>query len=233
VEFEALSKVYGQGEAAVRALDGIDLRIDYGEYVAILGPSGSGKSTLLHILGCLDSPTGGRFRLDGEEVAGMTERRLARVRNRKIGFVFQSFHLLPRETAGRNVELPLVYAGVPRRARRERAARALAQVGLADRAGVTPEQLSGGQRQRVAVARALVTDPAVLLADEPTGNLDSRTGRGILDLFDSLRGPGRALIIVTHDAALARRARRVISLRDGRVEFDGPSNMVPETLAHG
>jgi len=233
VEFEALSKVYGQGEAAVRALDGIDLRIDYGEYVAILGPSGSGKSTLLHILGCLDSPTEGRFRLDGEEVAGMTERRLARVRNRKIGFVFQSFHLLPRETAQRNVELPLVYAGVPRRARRERAARALAQVGLAGRAGATPDQLSGGQNQRVAIARALVTDPAVLLADEPTGNLDSRSGRGILDLFDALRGPGRAQIIVTHDPALARRARRVISLRDGRVEFDGPSNQVPESLAHG
>ena len=232
MEFEAISKHYGSGEGLVRALDCVDLTIRYGEHVAIVGPSGSGKSTLLNILGCLDSSTSGTYRLDGLPVSEMSDMKLASVRNLKIGFVFQSFHLLPRATALRNVELPLVYGGVATRQRRERARAALEQVGLSDRAKHRPDQLSGGQRQRVAIARALVTDPAMVLADEPTGNLDTTTGREILDLFDSLRGPARALIMVTHDSALARRAQRVIAVRDGRIAYDGAPESVPEELIH-
>jgi len=230
LSLRAITKVYGHGIGEVRALDGVDLEIDYGEHVAIVGPSGSGKSTLLNILGCLDSPTGGRYELDGLPVSEMSDRRLARIRNEKIGFVFQSFHLLPRATAVKNVELPLVYAGMAER--RERAIAALARVGLADRIGHRPDQLSGGQRQRVAIARALVTDPAMLLADEPTGNLDTATGREILDLFDTLRGPDRALLMVTHDAALARRAERIVVVRDGRIYYDGLPAGMPEDLLH-
>ncbi len=232
VELEAVTKIYGSGGGEVRALDGVDVRIGYGEHVAIVGPSGSGKSTLLNILGCLDSPTGGVYRLDGVDVARMSDGSLADVRNRRIGFVFQSFHLLPRSTALRNVELPLVYGGVGARARRERAEAALERVGLADRRKHTPDQMSGGQRQRVAIARALVVEPAILLADEPTGNLDTKTGREILELFDSLRGPERALIMVTHDSALARRALRVVAVRDGRIAYDGDPSGVPEELVH-
>ncbi len=232
VELEAIAKVYGIGAGAVRALDGVDLTIGYGEHVAIVGPSGSGKSTLLNVLGCLDSPSSGTYRLDGTDVARMSDRALARIRNERIGFVFQSFHLLPRATAMRNVELPLVYAGIRGKLRRERAARVLEIVGLADRRFHRPDQLSGGQRQRVAIARALVSDPAIVLADEPTGNLDTRTGREILDLFDSLRGPDRALIMVTHDSALARRTARVIAVRDGRIAYDGPSSGTDEQLFH-
>lgn len=232
VEFEAVTKIYGSGGGEVRALDGVDVRIAYGEHVAIVGPSGSGKSTLLNILGCLDSPTGGIYRLDGIDVARMSAGALADVRNRRIGFVFQSFHLLPRASSLRNVELPLVYAGVGGRDRRARALAALERVGLADRAKHSPDQLSGGQRQRVAIARALVVEPAILLADEPTGNLDTRTGGEILDLFDALRGPERALIMVTHDSALARRARRVVAVRDGRIAYDGDPSEVPEELVH-
>lgn len=232
VELEAVTKIYGSGGGEVRALDGVDVRIVYGEHLAIVGPSGSGKSTLLNILGCLDSPTGGVYRLDGTDVARMSDGALADVRNRKIGFVFQSFHLLPRASALRNVELPLVYAGAGARERRERAASALERVGLAERMKHTPDQMSGGQRQRVAIARALVSDPAILLADEPTGNLDTRTGREILELFDSLRGPERALIMVTHDSALARRALRVVAVRDGRIAYDGAPSGVPEELVH-
>jgi putative ABC transport system ATP-binding protein len=210
----------------------VDLEVRYGEHVAIVGPSGSGKSTLLQILGCIESPTGGRYLLDGEDVSRLSESRLAEVRNRRIGFVFQSFHLLARATARRNVELPLVYAGIPARERRARAERALEQVGLADRMGHGPEQLSGGQRQRVAIARALVSDPAILLADEPTGNLDSRTGTEILDLFDSLRSPERALVMVTHDSALARRALRLVALRNGKIVYDGHPEGCPADLLH-
>jgi len=194
VELAGVERFYELGAETVRALDGVDLSIRYGEHVAIVGPSGSGKSTLLQILGCIDTPTGGSYRLDGLDVGGMGETRLAEIRNRRIGFVFQGFHLLSRATARRNVELPLVYAGVPARVRRERAEAALVEVGLADRVTHRPDQLSGGQRQRVAIARALVTDPAILLADEPTGNLDSNTGAEVLDLFDSLRSPARALV---------------------------------------
>ncbi|TAH39406.1 MAG: ABC transporter ATP-binding protein [Planctomycetota bacterium] len=232
VELVGVRKLYRLGGEEVRALDGVDLRIGYGEHVAIVGPSGSGKSTLLHILGCLDAPSSGTYRLDGVDVAGMSESQLAAVRNRKIGFVFQGFHLLPRASALRNVELPLVYAGAGPRLRRERAAAALQQVGLADRARHRPDQLSGGQRQRVAIARALVTQPAMLLADEPTGNLDTATGAEIMDLFEALRGPERALLMVTHDPNLARRALRVIALRDGHVVYDGPPAGVPKDLVH-
>jgi len=229
VELEQLTRLYQLGQETVRALDGVDLGIERGEHVAIAGPSGSGKSTLLQILGCLDRPTSGAYRLDGEDVGSLNEARQAEVRNRKIGFVFQQFHLLARATAQRNVELPLVYAGMPSGERAERAAEALEQVGLGAQLRRRPDQLSGGQRQRVAIARALVTRPSVLLADEPTGNLDSRTGAEILDLFDELLTPERTLILVTHDPALARRAKRLIALRDGRIQFDGePADFVLE-----
>ncbi|MFT5284381.1 MAG: putative ABC transport system ATP-binding protein [Planctomycetota bacterium] len=221
VEFESISRHYLLGGETVRALDEVDLRIDYGEHVAIVGPSGSGKSTMLQILGCLDSPTSGCYRLDGIDVVELSQSELAGIRNQRIGFIFQGFHLLPRATARRNVELPLVYAGVPAKERRQRATEVLERVGLADRMGHNPTQLSGGQRQRVAIARALVTNPAILLADEPTGNLDTKTGLEILDLFDELRSEERALIMVTHDFGLAKRAKRMISLRDGKIEFDG------------
>jgi len=223
VQIEGLTRSYQLGEERVLALQAVDLTIERGEHVALVGPSGSGKSTLLQLLGCLDSPTSGSYRLDGQEVGRLSDAALAEVRNRRIGFVFQQFHLLPRATAIRNVELPLVYAGRPAGERRERAEAALRSVGLADQRRRLPDQLSGGQRQRVAIARALVTDPALLLADEPTGNLDSRTGAGILDLFDTLRSPERTLVLVTHDAALARRALRVVALRDGRIAHDGPA----------
>ena len=232
VQLSGVERHYRLGDQVVRALHGVDLVIHYGEHVAIVGPSGSGKSTMLQILGCIDSPTGGAYRLDGEDVGGLGESRLAEVRNRRIGFVFQGFHLLPRATARRNVELPLLYAGVSARERRERADNALEEVGLADRAGHRPDQLSGGQRQRVAIARALVTKPAILLADEPTGNLDSKTGAEVLDLFDSLRSPDRALVMVTHDAALARRAKRLVALRNGELVYDGDPDECPEEWTH-
>jgi putative ABC transport system ATP-binding protein len=222
VDLSALTKLYQLGDTTVRALDGVDLRIQYGEHVALVGPSGSGKSTLLQLLGCLDTATSGTYKLDGEDVGGLSESRLAEVRNAKIGFVFQGFHLLPRSTARRNVELPLVYGGVRASERKQRAEEALERVQLKDRMDFRPDQLSGGQRQRVAIARALVTRPAMLLADEPTGNLDTKTGAEILDLFDELRSPDRALIMVTHDEALAQRASRLLALRDGKLEFDGP-----------
>ena len=232
VDLQGVSRHYRLGAETVRALDDLDLTIRYGEHVAIMGPSGSGKSTLLQILGCIDSPTDGSYRLDGEDVGALSESRLAEVRNRRIGFVFQDFHLLARSTARRNVELPLVYAGVAGRERRARALEALEEVGLADRAHHRPDQLSGGQRQRVAIARALVTRPALLLADEPTGNLDSRTGAEVLDLFDSLHSPERALVMVTHDSALARRALRLLALRNGRLRYDGDPAEIPEELTH-
>jgi putative ABC transport system ATP-binding protein len=232
IELEGLSRHYHLGGETVRALDGVDLVVRYGEHVAVVGPSGSGKTTFLQLLGCLDTPSSGTYRLDGEEVARLSEARLAEVRNAKIGFVFQGFHLLPRATARRNVELPLVYAGVPVRERRARAEAALESVGLAERMHHGPNELSGGQRQRVAIARALVTRPAMLLADEPTGNLDSRTGAEILDLFDRLVSPERALVMVTHDLALAMRAQRLVALRDGRVEYDGAPDGCPRELLH-
>ncbi|MBA4607162.1 ABC transporter ATP-binding protein [Aeromicrobium sp. Marseille-Q0843] len=210
-------KVYATGALEVAALDGVTLDIEEGEYVAIVGPSGSGKSTLMNILGCLDVPTHGSYRLAGEDVSTLDEVRLADVRNRLIGFVFQQFNLLPSLPAWRNVELPLVYAGVGRDERRERSVAALARVGLGDRADHRPGELSGGQQQRVAVARALVTDPAMVLADEPTGNLDSRSTADVLALLDELSGMGRTIVLITHEHDVAERADRQVVVRDGRV----------------
>ena len=217
---DALGKRYRSGAVDVDALRGIDLEIGQGELLAIMGPSGSGKSTLLSILGCLEQPTAGRYRLAGEEVAGFDEKRAARVRRERIGFVFQAFNLLPRATAQHNVELPLVYSKVRREERRERAREALAQVGLGDRAEHLPSQLSGGQQQRVAVARAIVTRPSVLLADEPTGNLDSHSEAEVLDILTRVHAGGATIVMVTHAREVAERGTRIVHLRDGLVEAD-------------
>jgi putative ABC transport system ATP-binding protein len=215
-----VEREYAMGGETVRALAGVSFTVERGEYIAIMGPSGSGKSTLMNILGCLDSPTRGEYWLDGQRVSGLSERELARVRNREIGFVFQTFHLLPRATTLRNVELPLLYAGVPAAERRRRAVAALTRVGLEHRQRHRPNELSGGQCQRVAVARALVTEPALLLADEPTGNLDSRTGEDVMALFEALHREGHTIVLVTHDPGLAARAPRRVVLRDGRIAED-------------
>ena len=214
IQTRCLRKTYQLGASEVRALDGVDITIAESEMVAITGPSGSGKSTLMHIIGCLDRPDSGEYWLAGEDVARLSKDRLAAIRNRRIGFVFPSFNLLPRLSALENVEMPLLYAG--RHDARARAAEALATVGLSDRMGHEPNQLSGGQRQRVAIARAIVTSPAILLADEPTGNLDSRTGEEILALFKNLNAQGRTIILVTHDAHVAGHCGRQIHMRDGR-----------------
>jgi putative ABC transport system ATP-binding protein len=217
IDLHDVRKVYRTGEIAVEALRGVSLAIDPGEFVAIMGPSGSGKSTLMHILGCLDVPTSGNYWLAGEDVSDMDEVELADVRNRRIGFVFQQFNLLPSMTALRNVELPLAYAGVHRDERRRRALEALDRVGLADRVTHRPGELSGGQQQRVAVARALVTDPAMILADEPTGNLDSAASEDVLRLFADVHGQGRTVILITHEPDVADRAARIVKLRDGGI----------------
>jgi len=220
LDVRGLTKVYGEGENAVHALAGVDLQVRRGEYVAIIGQSGSGKSTLLNMLGCLDVPTSGRYRLEGLDVSRLDDRQQSVLRNRQIGFIFQSFNLIPRTSALENVELPLIYAGVSRRRRRERARAALDLVGLADRLGNKPNELSGGQQQRVAVARALVTAPALLLADEPTGNLDSGSTGDVLDLFDGLHDAGRTIVLITHDDEVADRADRVVVVADGRLSED-------------
>ncbi len=220
IQAENLHKNYLMGRVTVAALKGVNVRIHAGEYVAILGPSGSGKSTLMHILGCLDTPSSGSYHLAGEPVQGLSRNQLARVRNERIGFVFQSFNLLAHATALGNVELPLVYNGSGRRVRQERAAELLERVGLGDRMEHRPNELSGGQRQRVALARALATDPDVILADEPTGNLDTAAGEEVVNLFEELIAEGKTVIIVTHDLDIAHRARRIIQLRDGRIEQD-------------
>ena len=221
IRLEAVAKVYDSGENAVHALCGVDLEVEAGEYMAIMGPSGSGKSTLMHILGCLDVPSDGEYYLDGTPVSNMTSRQLARIRNEKVGFVFQSFNLLPRASTLRNVELPMLYAGVKRAERKRRALEALERVGLAQRGRHLPSQLSGGQRQRVAVARALVNSPAILLADEPTGNLDSRNGEMVMGLLSELHGAGATICMVTHDARFTSRADRTVHLLDGRVVSQG------------
>ena len=226
IELDAVRKVYSTGAMEVEALRGVSLSIEQGEYVAIMGPSGSGKSTLMHILGCLDVPTSGEYLLAGEDVGAMDEIDLAEVRNRRIGFVFQQFNLLPSLSAQRNVELPLSYAGVSRERRRRRAREALERVGLGDRVEHRPGELSGGQQQRVAVARALVSDPALLLADEPTGNLDSTASDDVLRLFDDLHQQGRTVVLITHEAEIAQHAARVIRIRDGAIASDetGPAS---------
>ncbi|MGI9258658.1 MAG: ABC transporter ATP-binding protein [Gammaproteobacteria bacterium] len=215
-----LQRRYDMGGEVVHALRGVDLKIDHGEYVAIMGPSGSGKSTLMNMIGCLDSPDEGDYWLNGKLVSEMNDRELARVRNGEVGFVFQTFNLLPRANALHNVEMPLIYGGMKRKDRLERAAGALTRVGLGDRMSHRPSEMSGGQRQRVAVARALVTEPSILLADEPTGNLDSTTGEEIMALFDELHEAGHTIILVTHEPHIAEHAERSIILRDGSIETD-------------
>jgi len=215
-----LTRRYDLGGETIHALRGVSLDIHPNEYVAVMGPSGSGKSTMMNLLGCLDTPSSGEYWLNGQEVSQLADDALARVRNREIGFVFQTFNLLPRATALHNVELPLVYAGLPGSERRDRAAHALEQVGLAHRRDHRPNELSGGQRQRVAIARALVNQPSILLADEPTGNLDSTTSEEIMRVFSELHASGQTVIMVTHEADIAARAARIITLRDGRIESD-------------
>jgi len=215
-----IHKTYQMGETEVRALAGVSLHIEAGDYVAIMGPSGSGKSTLMNVIGCLDTPTAGSYKLRDHEIAKMEDDELAAIRNKEIGFVFQTFNLLPRIDALQNVELPLVYAGESRARRRELAERALSAVGLEDRMHHRPNELSGGQRQRVAVARALVNRPAILLADEPTGNLDSKTGEEIMALMDDLHAKGNTIILVTHEEDLAARAARIVRLKDGKIVVD-------------
>jgi putative ABC transport system ATP-binding protein len=220
IETYDLWKTYVMGSEEIHALRGVEITIDRGEYVAIMGPSGSGKSTLMNLIGCLDTPSKGSYLLNGKQVGQMNDDELARIRNEEIGFVFQTFNLLPRATALHNVELPLVYAGVPARDRQKRAREAMEKVELADRMTHRPNELSGGQRQRVAIARALVNNPSILLADEPTGNLDSKTGAEIMGVFDRLHRAGNTILLVTHEADIAAFAHRSIHLRDGQVEND-------------
>jgi putative ABC transport system ATP-binding protein len=220
IEMEKVEKVYNTGSVKVQALAGIDLTVEANEFISVVGPSGSGKSTLMNILGCLDTATSGSYRLGGEEVAGLDLDRLATIRNRRIGFVFQNFNLLPQLTAYENVEMPLLFAGMRARQRRERVVHVLDQVGLGDRMEHKPTELSGGQMQRTAIARALVCEPDIILADEPTGNLDSGAGRDILHVFEELWSRGHTLIIITHDEIIARRTRRIVHLRDGLVTED-------------
>jgi len=220
IEIEGVTKLYQMGEETVHALRGVNVSVHRNEYLAIMGPSGSGKSTLMNMLGCLDTPTSGKYFFSGKNVSEMDDNELADIRNREIGFVFQTFNLLPRSTSLANVELPLIYAGLGHSDRRERAAQALRNVGLGERMGHKPNELSGGQRQRVAIARALVNNPSIILADEPTGNLDSRTGEEIMQLFEDLYALGNTIIVVTHEEDIARHARRIVRLRDGLIESD-------------
>jgi putative ABC transport system ATP-binding protein len=222
IAIENVTKLYQMGDETIHALRGVSLEIRRNEYLAVMGPSGSGKSTMMNMLGCLDTPTSGRYEFNGHDVAGMLDDELADIRNREIGFVFQTFNLLPRSDALRNVELPLIYAGIPPHERHERARKALVDVGLGERIHHRPNELSGGQRQRVAIARALVNRPSIILADEPTGNLDSKTGVEILALFEDLYEKGNTIIVVTHEESVARHARRIIRLHDGLIASDGP-----------
>jgi putative ABC transport system ATP-binding protein len=226
IQLEDIKRYYKVGDEEVHALDGVSIAIDKGEWASIIGQSGSGKSTLMNVLGCLDTPTSGRYILNGKDVSGMSDNALADIRNQEIGFIFQTFQLLPRETAQANVELPLVYRGLRARERHERARAALDKVGLGNRVHHRPNELSGGQRQRVAIARALVTEPSLLLADEPTGNLDSATGEEIIRLFEQLHSAGHTLVLVTHEPAIAARCPRAVRLMDGKVVSDGPGAQV-------
>ncbi|MFL6589689.1 MAG: ABC transporter ATP-binding protein [Chthoniobacterales bacterium] len=233
IDIENITKHYVMGEETVHALRGVSLQIRRGEYLAIMGPSGSGKSTLMNMLGCLDTPSSGRYFFNGKDVSAMDDDELATIRNHEIGFVFQTFNLLPRSTSLRNVELPLIYAGLDPESREEKAAHALREVGLGDRMHHKPNELSGGQRQRVAIARALVNDPSIILADEPTGNLDSKTGEEIMQLLENLYIGGHTIILVTHEPDIARHARRTVFLRDGLIESDEPAPRAnEESLAY-
>ena len=223
IQMRGIVRRYQMGSHVVNALDGVDLIVEPNEYVALMGPSGSGKTTFMNIIGCLDTPTEGSYILNGQDVTRLVDDELAYIRNREIGFVFQTFNLLPRASAIQNVELPLIYAGVDAKTRRDRVLESLRAVGLEDRAHHRPNELSGGQRQRVAIARALVNRPSIILADEPTGNLDSKSGAEIMKLFEHLHGQGHTLIVVTHDDAVAAYARREVRLRDGKVESDRPT----------
>ncbi|HEX2855778.1 MAG TPA: ABC transporter ATP-binding protein [Opitutaceae bacterium] len=223
IEIEGVTKLYKMGAEIIHALRGVNLKIHRNEYLAIMGPSGSGKSTLMNMLGCLDTPTAGRYEFSQKNVATMVDDELAEIRNHEIGFVFQTFNLLPRSNALHNVELPLIYAGLGRTERLEKARQALANVGLGERMYHRPNELSGGQRQRVAIARALVNSPSIILADEPTGNLDSKTGEEIMELFEQLYDQGNTIIVVTHEEDIARHARRIVRLRDGLIESDAPA----------
>ena len=231
IETQDLWKTYVMGSEEIHALRGVNIAIDSGEYVAIMGPSGSGKSTLMNLIGCLDTPTKGSYLLNGKQVSQMNDNELARIRNEEIGFVFQTFNLLPRASALHNVELPLIYAGVPTKDRQDRAKEALRKVELDQRMSHKPNELSGGQRQRVAIARALVNNPSILLADEPTGNLDSKTGVEIMALFERLHTTGNTIVLVTHEPEIAAHAHRIIHIRDGQVEKD--VNMRPLAATHG
>jgi putative ABC transport system ATP-binding protein len=233
IDIENITKDYVMGEEIVRALRGVSLQIHRNEYITVMGPSGSGKSTLMNMLGCLDTPTSGRYDFNGRNVAEMNDDELAAIRNREIGFVFQTFNLLPRSTSLRNVELPLIYAGIDPATREERATQTLIDVGLGDRLHHKPNELSGGQRQRVAIARALVNKPSIILADEPTGNLDSKTGEEIMALFEDLYQRGNTIILVTHEANIARHARRALHLRDGLVESGNGAVREMKTVAAG
>jgi putative ABC transport system ATP-binding protein len=224
IRIESLTKFYKIGNEVVKALNGVNLTIDKNEYVALMGPSGSGKSTIMNIIGCLDTPTSGSYYLNGPDVSGLSDNELALIRNKEIGFVFQTFNLLPRYTALENVGLPLIYAGISKEVRNTRATKALTQVGLADRMKHKPNELSGGQRQRVAVARALVNKPSIILADEPTGNLDSKTSYEIMALFQDIHDNGNTIILVTHEEDIARHAHRIVRMRDGVIESDEPNN---------
>ena len=225
IRIEGITKEYVMGESVIRALRGVDLLIHQNEYLAVMGPSGSGKSTLMNMLGCLDTPSSGRYEFNGKDVASMEDDELAEIRNREIGFVFQTFNLLPRSTSLQNVELPLIYAGLRAHERQRRAEEALVAVGLGDRMDHKPNELSGGQRQRVAIARALVNQPSILLADEPTGNLDSHTGEEIMALLENLYAEGHTIVVVTHEEEIAEHARRVVHLRDGVIESDQPASL--------
>lgn len=231
IETSNLWKTYAMGTEEIHALCGVSIEVEKGEYVAIMGPSGSGKSTLMNLIGCLDTPTKGTYLLNGNNVGRMNDDELARIRNKEIGFIFQTFNLLPRATALQNVELPMIYAGLPAKVRSERAEHALQMVELDDRMGHRPNELSGGQRQRVAIARALVNSPSILLADEPTGNLDSKTGRDIINLFERLHQQGNTILLITHEADVAAHAKRVINIRDGKVGSDTETDLSHDRAA--
>ena len=232
IETHNISKVYRMGTEVINALKSVSIKIDKGEYVAFMGPSGSGKSTLMNIIGCLDTPTGGQYILNGQDVSNMTDNQLAEVRNKEIGFVFQTFNLLPRQTSLENVALPLIYAGYNKSVREERAQQMLENVGLGTRGKHKPNELSGGQRQRVAIARALINNPSILLADEPTGNLDSKTSYEIMELFENLHSKGNTIIMVTHEEDIAKYAHRIVRLRDGLIESDTLNEDVTTAAKH-